>query len=97
MAEMNNDLQTLEAEFISLRCKLRQLGGRVKLFNSIDHPNGLSGIKSANDRTAKEMLRAISYSLCKMDEYEYQRDYWFEREAGFEKINSLSVFKLNDK
>ena len=90
MAEMMNELKEFEDEFFAIRCQLRQLSGKVGLFASIEHERSVKNMRSANNRSADAMLKDITYALTKLDEYEYQRDYFFEREAGWERIYESS-------
>ena len=90
MAEMLQELQTLEDQFFAIRCQLRQLSGKVGLFASIEHSGPVEGMVSANNRAAFEMLRDISVALSKLDQYDYMRSYWFERERGWERIMELA-------
>ena len=92
MAEMMKELQEFEDQYFALRCQLRQLSGKVGLFTSQEHERSVDFMQSASDRSAKDMLKFLTYALSKLDQYEFQRSYWFEREAGFEKIQELSYY-----
>ena len=91
MAEMNNELRVFEAELIAARCKLRQLNGKIGLYLQQEHTSSVPGIESANDKSAKAMQKIINESLLKLDQYDLQRDYLFEKEKGYEKICSFSL------
>lgn len=95
MAEMLQELQELETQFFEIRGKLRHLKGKVRLFQSVEHKSSSDciSIKSANDLVAYDMLTTISYALMKLDQYDYQRDYWFERESSLEKLTQMHEFQ----
>ena len=96
MAEMLQELQELETQFFEIRTKLRHLKGKVGLFQSIEHePVDSISLQSADNRAAHDMLVDINYALMRLDQYEYQRDYWFERASGFEKITKIFESQQN--
>ena len=93
MDEMNNDLKLLEAEFIAARCKLRNLQGKLGMFLSEKHEGFVPNVKSADDHAAEEMRKMVAASIVKLDQYEIQRDYWFEREENWCKLLELCNLK----
>lgn len=95
MAETMNELQNLEYEFVALRCKLRQLQGKVGFFVETPHTTANPYQKNPNDLAASDMLNLINITLGKLDQYETKKDYRFARYNAWENI--YNCIEVDDK
>lgn len=93
MSEVFEEWNSIETQFIGLRCKLRYLRGKIAVFTQNEHPNELNRNTTAVDQTAKMLSKEINIALQILDQYELYKDYYNIQEAGYEKI--LEIFNKN--